>query len=66
MDISFNCGLNKSFIENNKDAHNDSFDFEDDILNEHYPLYNFFVLNSKTNNQNPYLIKDNGNPFFYD
>ena len=64
MDISFDCGITDAIHENNKDAHNDSFYLEDDILNEHYPIDNFFVLNSKTNVQNLFLIKDNVNPFF--
>jgi len=65
MDISFDHEINESFIENSKGAHNNSVYLEDDILNEHYQIDNFFVLNNRFNNQNVFLIKDNVNPFFY-
>ena len=64
MDISFDCDINDSIIENNQSHLNDSFSIEDEIFDEQYKIINnISVQINKDNNKNVSINKEISNPF---
>ena len=64
MDISFECDINDSIIENNQSHLNDSFSIEDEIFDEQYKIINnISVQINKDNNKNVSINKEISNPF---
>jgi len=63
MNISFDCYIDDSIIDNKKGTHNDSFCIEDETLNEYDIINNISAQINRDNNNNSILNNNNSNPF---